>query len=81
MEGRVLLECGECDVRREIVGEIPEEYTRCFAQAVAEDGWAPRPGVTDHKLICGACLVKEYGGHESRDDEEKVQGRRDPMEP
>ena len=81
MEGRVLLECGECDVRREIVGEIPEEYTRCFEEAVRAEGWVPRPGASDGALICGACLVKEYAGHETVDDEEKVQGRKNPMEP
>ena len=79
MEGRVLLECGECHLRREIVGEIPEEYTRRFEQAVREEGWVPRPGAKP-ALICGACLVKEYAGHETLDDEEKVQGRRDQKE-
>jgi hypothetical protein len=80
MEGRVLLECGECNVRREIVGEIPGEYTRSFAEAVRAEGWVPRPGAAP-ALICGACLVKEYAGHETLDDEEKVQGRKNPMEP
>jgi hypothetical protein len=80
MEGRVLLHCGECDVSREIVGEIPDEYTRCFAEAVEKDGWVPRPGANDGSLICRACLL-QYEGHESVDDEEKVQGRRDPLEP
>lgn len=78
MEGRVLLECGECDVRTEIAGEIPEEYTRSFAEAVAREGWVPRPG--NGKLVCGKCLLK-YVGHETVDDEEKVQGRKNPMEP
>ena len=81
MEGRVLLECGECDLTREIVGEIPEEYTRCFDDAVHRDGWVPRPGANTASLICRECLVKSYIGHETVDDEEKVQGRRNPMEP
>lgn len=81
MEGRVLLTCGECDVRREIVGEIPEEYTRCFDDAVHKEGWVPQPGSRTNALICGECLKKKYEGHESVDDEEKVQGRKNPKEP
>ena len=77
MEGRTLLQCGECELTREIAGEIPDEYTRCFDEAVHRDGWVPRPG--NGKLVCGQCLQK-YAGHESVDDEEKVQGRRDPRE-
>jgi hypothetical protein len=80
MEGRVLLRCGECSKTREISGEIPEEYTQSFAQAVAEDGWVPRPGANAAELICGDCLRK-YAGHETMDDEEKVRGERDPKEP
>jgi hypothetical protein len=80
MEGRVLLECGECGLTREITGEIPEEYTHRFAEAVRRDGWVPEPGSNHPKLICGPCLMK-YEGHESVDDEEKVRGRRNPLEP
>jgi hypothetical protein len=80
MEGRVLLECGECDVRREVVGEIPEEYTKSFLAAVRDDGWVPKPGANDASLICGSCLMR-FVGHETVDDEEKVQGRKNPMEP
>jgi hypothetical protein len=76
MEGRVILRCGECDVTREVAGEIPDEYIRSFARAVERDGWAPRPG-NDHSLICSDCLRK-YAGHESVDDEEKVLGLRNP---
>ena len=79
MEGRVLLECGECNRTRQIAGEIPEEFTRSFDAAVHEEGWAPRPG-SDNSLICGECL-KTYMGHETVDYEEKVHGLRDPMEP
>lgn len=75
MEGRVLLHCGECDLTREIVGEIPEEYTQSFLDAVRMDGWVPRPGANHSSLICRACLLK-YAGHETVDDEEKVQGRK-----
>ena len=81
MEGRVLLQCGECDLTREIAGEIPGEYTRSFDEAVHQDGWVPRPGTNNASLICGDCLVKHYAGHETVDDEQKVQGRRNPMEP
>lgn len=81
MEGRVLLSCGECDLTREIVGEIPDEYTRSFDEAVHRDGWVPRPGSNTPSLICRDCLVKSYAGHETVDDEEKVQGRKNPMEP
>jgi hypothetical protein len=80
MEGRVLLKCGECELTREIHGEIPEEFTKCFDDAVHQDGWVPRPGANDGSLICRDCLMK-YSGHETVDDEEKVQGRKDPMEP
>jgi hypothetical protein len=76
MEGRVVLRCGECGLVREIVGEIPDEYTRCFDEAVHRDGWVPRPGATSPSLICRECLVKSYEGHESVDDEEKVRGTR-----
>ncbi|MFZ2489863.1 MAG: hypothetical protein WA208_00125 [Thermoanaerobaculia bacterium] len=79
MEGRALLECGECSRKRQISGELPEEYIRSFHTAVHEDGWAPRPG-NDHMLICGACL-RNYAGHETMDDEEKVQGRKNLKEP
>ena len=80
MEGRVVLKCGECELTTEIVGEIPDEYTRCFDEAVHRDGWVPRPGANDFSLICGDCL-KQYEGHESVDDEQKVQGLKNPMEP
>ncbi|HEX7833438.1 MAG TPA: hypothetical protein VF787_27555 [Thermoanaerobaculia bacterium] len=75
MEGRVLLRCVECDYTTEIVGEIPEEYTRCFDEAVHRDGWVPRPGANDASLICRECLVKKYSGHETVDDEEKVRAK------
>ena len=57
MEGRVLLRCGECELTREIVGEIPDEYTRSFAAAVEMDGWVPKPGTNNPTLICRDCLV------------------------
>ena len=79
MEGRVLLRCGECELTREIVGEIPDEYIRSFELAVREDGWVPRPGANHAtKLICRTCLVKNYEGHESVDDGAKVQGLENP---
>lgn len=81
MEGRVLLNCGECNLTREIVGEIPDEYTRSFVDAVRQDGWVPRPGANNASLICRKCLLKNYAGHETKDDEEKLQGRKNPMEP
>jgi hypothetical protein len=70
MEGRVRLSCDECGRTKDISGEIPDEYIDCFAKAVTEDGWVPRPGV-EWKMICGQCLQK-YHGHETVDDEEKV---------
>ena len=79
MEGRALLECGECRKTRQISGELPDEYIRSFDAAVHQDGWAPRPG-NSHTLICHDCLLK-YAGHETVDDEEKVHGRKNPMEP
>jgi hypothetical protein len=74
MEGRALLNCGDCGLTREIACEIPEEYTRCFLEAVQQDGWVPRPGANSASLICGACLVKSYAGHETVDDEKKISG-------
>lgn len=76
MEARVLLRCGECELTAEIVGEIPAEYTQAFDDAVHRDGWVPRPGNPD-TLICRDCLTA-YEGHESVDDEAKVQGLKDP---
>jgi len=68
MEARTTVKCAECGRSREVAGEIAEEYTRCFAQIVAEDGFVPRPG-TSLALICGACLRAYDGpGTESRDD-------------
>jgi hypothetical protein len=71
MEGRVQLRCAECGKTRECAGEIPEEYTACFARLVAEDGFVPRPGVAA-AFICGDCLSANYAGHETVDDEEKI---------
>ena len=42
MEGRVQIRCAECGMTREVSGEIPIEYTECFAKIVREDGFAPR---------------------------------------
>jgi hypothetical protein len=66
VEGRVKIVCADCGRSREVSGEIPAEYTGCFAKIVREDGFVPRPGVA-LALICGACL-KRYEGHESVDD-------------
>lgn len=73
MEGRVQLRCAECGRTREVSGEMPEEYTACFARIVSEDGFVPRPGV-NLTMICGACL-QNYAGHETVDDEEKLKRR------
>ena len=78
MEGRVRISCDECGRSREVVGEMPDEYIRCFQQVVAEDGFVPRPGVAP-AFICGTCL-RQYEGHETREDEDKVQGRRGAKE-
>ena len=68
MEGRILLTCGDCDITDEVVGEIPDEYIRSFADAVLRHGWVPRPGANPGPLICRECLAKSYEGHESVDD-------------
>ena len=78
MEGRVQIRCAECGRTREVSGEIPEEYTSCFLQIVREEGFVPRPGV-ELAFVCGPCLMN-YSGHETMDDEEKVQGRRNLKE-
>ena len=71
MEGRVQIRCAECGMTREVSGEIPIEYTECFAKIVREDGFAPRPGISPFALVCGRCLRK-FEGHESVDDERKI---------
>ena len=76
MEGRVRLTCAECGRTSEVSGEIPEEYTACFARMVRQEGWVPRPGV-ELAMICGQCATR-YAGHETVDDEDKVRGTRDP---
>jgi hypothetical protein len=69
MEGRVRVVCAECGRSREVSGEIPGEYTACFAQVVREEGFVPRPGAA-LALICRNCLKEYVGpGTESRDDE------------
>jgi hypothetical protein len=77
VEGRVLLQCGDCNVVDEIVGELPDEYIARFDEAVHRHGWAPRPGAAAGPLICRECLAKSFAGHESVDDEEKVRGIRE----
>jgi len=68
LEARATVTCAECGRSREVSGEISAEYTACFAQIVAEDGFVPRPGTTV-ALICGECLQRYEGpGTESRDD-------------
>lgn len=78
MEGRVVLQCGECSRTREIVGEIPDEYIRSFDDAVHLDGWAPKPGANSSTMICRGCLLRRYAGHETVDDDPKVHGAKDP---
>ena len=68
MEARAAVTCAECGRTREVAGEIPDEYTQCFAQVMREDGFVPRPGTTV-AFVCGACLRAYEGpGTESRDD-------------
>ncbi|HEU4520988.1 MAG TPA: hypothetical protein VFT12_03230 [Thermoanaerobaculia bacterium] len=76
MEGRVIIRCAECGRTKEVSGEIPEEYTACFARIVEKDGFVPRPGV-EPAFICGSCLRAGYAGHETVDDERKI-NRGDP---
>ncbi|HUP46236.1 MAG TPA: hypothetical protein VM779_12065, partial [Thermoanaerobaculia bacterium] len=73
--GRVILRCAECGRTRELSGEMPEEYTDCFARIVREDGFVPRPGV-GLALICGPCLQQKYAGHETVDDQEKLRAKK-----
>ena len=68
MQARATVACAECGRTREVSGEIAAEYTQCFAQIVAEDGFVPRPGTTV-AFLCGNCLRAYEGpGSESRDD-------------
>jgi hypothetical protein len=72
VEGRTILVCADCGRRREISGELPDEYTNCFALYVREEGWVPKPGA-QVVFMCGECAAK-YMGSETSDDEAKVQG-------
>jgi hypothetical protein len=74
MEGRTLLRCADCNRTREISGELPDEYTNCFARYVREEGWVPKPGA-NVAFMCGECAGK-YMGSETSDDEATVQGLR-----
>jgi hypothetical protein len=68
VEARATVTCAECGKTREVAGEIPDEYTACFARIVKEDRFVPQPG-TAVAFICGACLRAYEGpGTESRDD-------------
>jgi len=67
MEARARIACAECGRSREVSGEIPAEYTKCFAEIVAEDGFVPKPGPSP-AFLCGECLRAYEGpGTESRD--------------
>ncbi len=71
MEGQVQLRCRDCGRTASVRGELPEEYTKCFADVVKRDGWVVAPGAkTD--FLCGECL-KGYAGHETVDDAEKIE--------
>jgi len=63
VEGRTILRCADCNRTREISGELPDER---------EEGWVPKPGA-HVAFMCGECAAK-YMGHETSDDEAKVQG-------
>lgn len=72
MEARATVTCAECGRTREVSGEIPDEYTECFARVVREDGFVPRPGATP-AFVCGECLrAYEGAGSESEDDADKI---------
>lgn len=70
MEGQVQLRCRDCGRTASIRGELPEEYTACFAQVTQRDGWVVAPGA-NCDFLCGECL-KTYAGHETVDDAEKI---------
>lgn len=78
MEGLAQLRCRDCGRTASVSGEMPAEYSQCFATVVQRDGWVVAPG-SRVELLCGECL-KNYMGHETADDEEKVHGRRDAKE-
>lgn len=67
-----MLTCRDCGRTASVAGEMPEEYTACFREVIARDGWVIAPG---HRaaLLCGRCLGS-YVGSESRDDGEKIRG-------
>ncbi|HKO58172.1 MAG TPA: hypothetical protein VJ276_20055 [Thermoanaerobaculia bacterium] len=66
----MLVVCADCGRRREVSGEMPEDYLACFLQVVQEEGFVPRPGV-QLAMICGPCAAT-YKGHETVDDDEKI---------
>lgn len=78
MEGQTQLKCRDCGRTASVSGEMPVEYSQCFATVVQRDGWVVAPGGRV-EMLCGECL-KNYTGSETRDDEEKVRGQRDPKE-
>ena len=74
MQGQAQLRCRDCGRTAGVSGEMPAEYSACFVTVVQRDGWAVAPG-SRVEFLCGTCL-RNYEGHETRDDEEKIRGRR-----
>ena len=71
MMGQAQLCCRDCGRTASVSGELPAEYSACFAQVVQRDGWVVAPG-NRCEMICGTCLKQHYEGSESRDDAEKL---------
>jgi hypothetical protein len=70
MEGQVQLKCRDCGRTASVRGEIPVEYTKCFRDVIARDGWVIAP-LAQCEILCGACFAT-YAGHETVDDAEKL---------
>lgn len=73
MEGQALLRCRDCGRTASVSGEMPEEYSACFAEVIRRDGFVVAPG-SRVELLCGECL-KNYKGSETEDDDEKLNPR------
>jgi len=73
VEGQALLSCRDCGRTASVSGEMPEEYSACFAEVIRRDGFVVAPG-SRVEMLCGECL-KNYKGSETEDDDEKLNPR------
>jgi len=70
LQGQTQIRCRDCGRTAGVSGEMPREYSECFAQVVRRDGWVVAPG-NKVEFLCGSCL-RNYEGSETRDDADKI---------